>query len=203
MPAFLLFIWFFTGYVPRWLIAHGMRGNIFKAFMMIFIGVIIVHHMLISDKIYGVKKYSVGEGHDKFYAFVPQINSQGLAVSHFLEWARELHADATFVVLPEGVMLNYLSRKANPTKYINFMVPEMRVFGQGNILSDFMDKKPDFIVLVHKDTSEYGEDFFGRDYRYGKSIMDWINLNYHKHMLIGEEPLKDNHFGIQIMKKNS
>jgi hypothetical protein len=202
MPAFLLLVCFLTGYIPRWLTGHRFHGNIFMAFMMIFIGIVILHYMLLSDQIYRAKTLAVGDGHDRFYAFAPSVNPHGLAVSYFLKWAKELPADSTFAVLPEGVMLNYLARKTNPTKYINFMVPEMRVFGEGHVLSDFMDKRPDFIVLVHKDTSEYGEDFFGRDARYGKSIMDWVNQNYQKVVRIGEEPLQDNRFGIKIMKRN-
>lgn len=201
MPAFLLLVCFLTGYVPRWLTEHRFHGNAFRAFMMIFIGVVIVHYMLLSAQIYRVKTFSVGDGNDRFYAFSPQVNPHGLAVSYFLKWAKGLPTDATFAVLPEGVMLNYLARKTNPTKYINFMVPEMRVFGEGNILSAFIDKRPDFIVLVHKDTSEYGEDFFGRNARYGKPIMDWVNQNYQTVVKIGDEPLKDNRFGIKVMKK--
>ena len=114
---------------------------------------------------------------------------------------KKLPTDATFAVLPEGVMLNYLARKVNPTKYTSFMVPEMRMFGEGNILSAFIDKRPDFIILVHKNTSEYGEDFFGRNVRYGKPIMDWVNQNYQTVVKIGDEPLKDDRFGIKVMKK--
>jgi len=201
MPAFLLFVCFLTGYVPQWLTEHRFHGNAFRAFMMVFIGIVIVHYIFLSAQIYRAKTFSVGDGHDRFYAFSPQVNPQGLAVSYFLKWAKELPTEATFAVLPEGVMLNYLARKTNPTKYINIMVPEMRVFGERNILSDFIDKRPDFIVLVHKDTMEYGEGFFGRNPRYGKSIMDWVNQNYRSVVKIGDEPLQDNRFGIKVMKK--
>lgn len=200
MPSFLLFVCFLTGYVPRWLTEKKFNGNAFRAFTIIFIGIIIVHYILLSTQIYRVKTFNVGYGNDRFYAFSPQINTHGLAVSHFLKWAKNLPIDATFTVLPEGVMMNYLARKTNPTKYINFMVPEMRVFGEDNILSDFIHKRPDFIVLVHKDTSEYGEDFFGRNLQYGKPIMDWVNQNYQSVVKIGDEPLKDNRFGIKVMK---
>lgn len=201
MPAFLLLVCFLTGYVPQWLCHRRLHGDAFRTFIMIFMGIVIVHYMLLSTQIYRVKTFTVGNGNDRLYAFSPRVNPHGLAVSYFLKWAKELSVDSTFAVLPEGVMLNYLARKRNPTKYINFMVPEMRFFGEGLILSDFMDKRPDFIILVHKDTSEYGVGFFGRDPRYGKSIMDWVNKNYSPVARIGNEPLQDNNFGIKIMKR--
>ncbi len=202
MPAFLLLVCFLTGYVPRWLDFRNLRGDVFRVFMTVFIGIVMVHHLLLSDSIYRAKTLSIGDGHDRFYTFSPQINIHGLAVFHFLKWATELPADSTFAVLPEGVMLNYLSRKTNPTKYLNFMTTHTMLFKENIILSDFMDKRPDFIVLVHKDTrSECGGDFFGRSERYGKTIMDWVNRNYQGIVRIGDEPLQNDDFGIKILKR--
>ena len=71
MPAFLMFVCFLTGYVPRWLPEHRFHGNAFRAFMTIFIGIVIVHYILLSAELYRVKTFSVGDGHDCFYAFSP------------------------------------------------------------------------------------------------------------------------------------
>ena len=124
------------------------------------------------------------------------------AIASAIEWIRtNLSKKETFVVLPEGVMINYLTKRVNPTPYTNFMMPEMLTYGEGIILDAFKSSAPDYFVLVHKNTSEYGVGFFGQDHRYGKEIMDWVNENYSTVCLIGKEPLIGMGFGIKIMKK--
>jgi hypothetical protein len=82
------------------------------------------------------------------------------------------------------------------------MLPEWKTYGEKNILSAFQKNPPDYVVLVHKDTSEYGVDFFGQTEAYGLKTMQWINANYSPVYLIGNEPLRDDKFGIQFFKRN-
>ena len=58
-------------------------------------------------------------------------------VNRALEYLRERMApDETLAVLPEGVMLNYLLRRRAPTPYINYMPPELRLYGEPSASSD-------------------------------------------------------------------
>jgi hypothetical protein len=109
---------------------------------------------------------------------------------------------STFVVIPEGVMLNYLTRRENPTPFTNFMLPELNAWGENNILNGFKLASPDFILLMHRNTAEYGVGFFGQDAGYGKKILDWINRHYTPVLLIGHEPLRDSNYGLKILKRN-
>ena len=79
--------------------------------------------------------------------------------------------DATFVALPEGITLNYLSRRPTTVPVINFMMTEMIVFGEDAITNALARRPPDYVVLVDKDTSEFGVGAFGVDPRYGQRVM--------------------------------
>jgi hypothetical protein len=108
-------------------------------------------------------------------------------------------ANETLTVIPEGVMINYLSRRVNPTPYNYFMPTDLMIYGEENMLKAFQANPPDYVCLVHKDTSEFGFTFFGRDY--GQTLYSWIQRNYRRVKLIGRPPLKDERFGLELLKR--
>ena len=94
----------------------------------------------------------------------------------------------TLVVLPEGAIINYLTRHINPTPHLNFLPPELAIFGEREILADLKAHPPDFIALVHRDTAEYGVPLFGTDY--GQSLFEWVLNRYDRVVQVGAEPLR-------------
>ena len=107
-------------------------------------------------------------------------------------------ADSSLLVLPEGIMLNYLTRRPNPTPYHTFMPPELAIFGEKEVLESFQQHPPDYVVLIHKDTVEYGVGFFGQDARYGQRLRQWVDRNYVRVLRILNEPLHNESFGIEL-----
>ena len=107
---------------------------------------------------------------------------------------------ASLGVLPEGVMINYLARIPASTPHTNFMPPEVILYGEDRIRGDFALSPPDYVALVHKDTTEYGFPLFGRDY--GNALYGWILENYEPVRLFGNRPFQDvSRFGIEIRKR--
>jgi len=84
-------------------------------------------------------------------------------------------------------MVNYLARLENPTPYINFMPPELVLFGEQTILAALRATPPDIVLLTHKNTAEYGFPWFGRDY--GQTLLRWVLENYEPAALLGDPPL--------------
>ena len=83
---------------------------------------------------------------------------------------------------------------------MNFMPLEFALYGEDHVLESFRAHPPDYIVFVHKDTSEYGFQFFGRDY--GRTLFAWVQQNYHSVALIGDQPLRNEKFGILLVNRN-
>ena len=75
------------------------------------------------------------------------------------------------------------------------------MFGEERIVAAFEQSPPDWIVLLHQDTREYGPQwqYFGRDY--GQALRRWIEANYRPVLLQGEEPLVRDQFGLLLLRR--
>lgn len=190
MVVILLFHW-----IPSLLPRVGARGSIFKLGSLPVLGVVIFLHLHTTSNWNSTKKVLTRSGKEAFYA-----SKVGEAVNQTLIVVEQhIPKDKTFVVLPEGVMLNYLSRRASSIPHVTFMPVELLLFGESSILETLKKNPPDFIFLVHKDTSIYGPRFFGRDY--GQSIFSWVKQNYEKIGQYGATPLESDKFGIQFLRR--
>lgn len=204
LPSVVLIIIMTVWLLPTLMDRHKCGGFFFRNTMIATIAVISCHFLLISTNIYAKKVFSVGSGSDRIITFSPRFDDSGLYFSQAEAWiGSNVSPNESIVVLPEGVMLNYMTKRINPTIYTNLMVPELSIYGEPDILNELVKHCPAYFVLVHKDTSEYGVGYFGADPRYGMEIMAWINSHYTPVALFGREPFKGDRFGIKILKRNS
>ena len=121
---------------------------------------------------FALKEAPVGEGVDAFVA-----DGRGRFVTRLrAELARRLAPEDTLLVLPEGVMLAYLERRRVSTPYHTHLPPELILFGEQRMLAALAASPPDAVVLVQRDTSEYGVPRFGADY--GRELSAWIAARY-------------------------
>jgi hypothetical protein len=110
-------------------------------------------------------------------------------VAHLVAWVeRNVPPDGTLVVMPEGVVVNYLARRRNPTRHLNFVPPEVEIFGEDAILADLRAAPPDFVALVHRDTREYRLPLFGIDY--ARRLRDWVHDEHRLATRAGAVPLR-------------
>ena len=148
--------------------------------------------------------FPVTEEPDRIVGFHPMEDPRVIPVKNTLDWInREMAPGHSFYALPEGIMLNYLTRRPSPSKYLNLMLPEMEYYQENLILQDLKSASPEYILIVHKDTSEYGYNYFGKSSHYGKAIMDWVLQEYNEVALFGKEPMKNYYFGIKILRKSN
>ena len=103
-------------------------------------------------------------------------DERGLVVNAALERLAGLQRpDETLAVMPEGVMVNYLSRTVNPTPFINFMPPEIVMFGEEEIVAALAGQAPDRILFIDREMSEYG---YRHLWEYAPRLMEWIEKEY-------------------------
>lgn len=202
LPATVLLVCMLVWFIPEWLEQKLSCGYVFRKLACAAIFAFAIPHVVLSSKVYNLKVFPVGQGGDQILACHPSVDPSGYQVAKTIQWLRSnLRADQTFIVIPEGVVLNYLTRRVNPTPFTNFMPPEMEAYGEDKILDEFVKKRPDYFVIVHRNAWEYGVDFFGKDIRYGKKIMTWVDANYNTVEKFGFEPLRNDYFGIKILKR--
>jgi hypothetical protein len=206
MPGVVLGAYFVFGFLPKYLAAWNVRPKIFLSLFSLLIFIGISKLWFLSNQNYSIKNLTLGQGHDKLFTYKPQLYPTATGIKIALEWIeKNVPRDATLAALPEGVMLNYLTRHTNPTPYTTFILPEWRTFGETNILAAYQKNPPDFIFLIDRDTTEYGGfdygvGYFGQTPTYGQKTLRWINEHYNPIYLIGQEPLVGKGFGIKILK---
>jgi len=204
MPAAVSVLYFAGWFLPRSLRGRGVDEAVFRTALFLLVAVGVVRLLGISNGFYRVKNYAVGHGGDRMMYFNPRVEGRGLALNLALDWLnRNTPADATLCVVPEGIMLNYLSRRPNPTRYTTLVMMATQKYPESELLAAFSNSRPDYIAIIHKDTSEWGVRFFGQEPNFGLLTMRWINQNYRAVWLLGHEPLQNDYFGIKIMKRGS
>jgi hypothetical protein len=203
MPATLVLAVVLVWLVPRGLRNGAGRGVIFRAAATLLLAEGVAVYFGISQNIYRMKTLRIGSGGDAIFALDPAADWRGQALIDALRAMEATPRGATVAVFPEGVMINYLSRRENPTPYTSLMLPEMLAVGEGVILRSFEMAPPDYILLVHKDSAEYGVPLFGSDPRNGQAIMDWVGRRYTTVEVIGRQPLHEGGYGIAILKASS
>ncbi len=195
MPATLIIVTSGIGSVADALGRLGTAGDAFRSTVRGMWVALIALHIGVSCATLMRIHFPVGNGIDRF-----QADERGPVVQAALNnIAQRTAASQTLAVLPEGVMLNYLARLETSTRYINFMPPEVMMFGEGPMLAAFAGHPPDLIALVDKDTSEYGFRAFGEDY--GRDLVNWIAVNYRETAHFGHPPLAGKGFGILLLKR--
>ena len=182
-PAVLLLIVLLVDSLPRLLAGKSMQGGwFFKSVILAVVIMALAGHFNVSRRIYAHKTHQLGKGPDAFFvAAWPGPNwPKGVALSQTLKnIAAKIGPDETFVVFPEGVMLNYLSRRPNPTKYFSFMPAELALFSEEAMLAALRKNPPDHVLIVSRNLGEYGyRGGFRVDYCL--KLSGWISDNYGK-----------------------
>jgi hypothetical protein len=208
MPAFAGAVYLFVWLLPMLLEQRcQVRFHLFRATAGLVLLTGFVHLFLRSEFYYHQKTVPVGRGGDKIMAYEPSMDPFLGRVEVALAWIQtNVPPAATLAVLPEGVMINYLSRHANPTPCLVWMPPVMAVFGQTNMAAAFEKNSPDYVLIIARNTSEFGVGYFGYYRGYGTELMQWIDDRYDRVYPAGPtgKPPFGNRpfFGVQIMKRH-
>lgn len=201
MPALALLTVVLYDWVPRWIAGRGGTAAVARAGLLPMLLAFALAHLGVTSKFLADKRERVAAGTpDAFRA-----DGRARAVNAVLDWIA-VHPGKggprpTVLVVPEGVMINYLARSENPTPFVNFMPPEMILFGEPRILEALARRPPDLVVVTHKSTHEYGLPWFGRSY--ARDLAAWLEGHYHLVQLFGDPPLEPgSRYGIAILARN-
>ena len=195
MPAMLVFVTLLLDWIPGWIDGRKGRGNAFRAVGIWMLLFVVLNTLALTSSHFTNKHVMIAGDRDRFWG-----DERGIAVNIVLEEIEKyVRTDQTLVPVPEGVMINYLSRRTCPIPYLNLNPPNFIFYGERTILASFQEHRPDFILIAHKDTSEFGYQYFGRDY--AKELFAWIRRNYEGLTLIGERPHHNGYYGMLLMRR--
>jgi hypothetical protein len=191
-PATLVLIIAWLAWLPAWI---GARAN-----RVVHTGFVLAITLLFAFVSLGAciaackeRFYTLDSGSDSFV-----VDPRCLfAVDALKEIHRRVHPGETLCVLPEGPMINYLARIASSVPYDCFTPPVLQMFGETQIIFELNAHPPDYILLVYRDTTEYGPRMFGRDY--GLDLYSWVMNHYCAVAEYGGGPMREDGDGFVLM----
>jgi hypothetical protein len=173
-PATAVLVCAMTGDLPMWVQRRGGSATVFRA-VMLPAWLAVVSAMLLKDSVmFGAKRNVIAAGTvDEFRG-----DRRALGVQRVCGRVDQLvPRNGTVLVLPQGLMVNYLTRRQSPTPYVNFMPPEVLAAGEQTIVDALRRHCPDCVVLT---PAVIENGFFTLDDRdpYGSAVLSWVRRNY-------------------------
>ena len=203
-PATLLSVVGLLSWLPRRLARLGWAGGVFRGGALGLLVALLIGCMKIVGLWFSEKSAVQGGEYESFHC---RESAYTQPTRFVMPWLLEnTKPTDTLVVLPEGISMNYFTRRVNPTRQINFMPPEVIMYSEDRVLSDLQANPADYVVLVHRITGEYGPDYTMFGTHYGRTIMQWVAKNYEGIKMFGAQPLhadrlEDGRWGALIMKR--
>lgn len=89
---------------------------------------------------------------------------------------KEIPENKTFLMLPEGPMLNFLTNRDSNNMYFTLHPAFLETFGEEKVIKDLSKNMPDYIFINPRNSSDNGAAFFCKDYAF--KICDFILEKY-------------------------
>lgn len=154
----------------------------------------------LSRSVYQAKTQPVGTGDDLFYAFDRQVEPTGALVEDARAALSAVPGPGSLFVVPEGLMINYLTRRPTPSHVYTFNPYWLK--WTESVLSDLERRPPDFVLFISRDFREYGIQRFGDSPTHGGPILKWIEERYVPARHVGGDPLDVQQRGTTIFVRS-
>jgi len=138
----------------------------------------------------------LGEVHNRFFA----DPARGVILHQVMQdLTRMTGPDQSLAVIPEGLLINFLTQRKLSVADTQWTPPAIAMFGENAMRESLNRNPPDWVVLAHADTSIYDARWFGIDY--AVSIREWIDANYEVTQQYGATPFTSDKFGALLLKR--
>ncbi len=158
--------------VPRWTGVGTWGRGVTLAGLMVMLALDCGSVVAETARFHAMQTQPVAAGANRFYAFNLSVDETGAVVDWCVEQMHSAPPQATLLVLPEGVMINFLSRHARPLP--DFAGDEAEYIKQ-------LDRvRPDYVIIIWGDRRENGIARFSDPGQPGEKIRAWLESNYAK-----------------------
>ena len=184
LPSVLLLVVILLQFLPKLIdgLFNGTENFVSSSFL-VLIGVVICVFVSSSSLIYSSKNFRIVRGKDEVVSFDPPMYEGGLQFQQALNFVNShLNSKGTFLVLPQGALLNYLSRKDTGTYYFKLAAAEKDMWTKKDIVQDLERHPPDYILQMSLRDLEKD---FGKDSIMSFEIPRWVHANYRQVKSIG------------------
>lgn len=191
LPAFIV------GEIPEWLKLkqHGRILLIAGILALLGPGVVILARQ--SQMILRLKTVAIGQGVDRFYAFPRKVEPTGEIVARLCDQLDKKDTDQTLIVVPEGIMLNYLTRLRSPIPQSFFLSTDE------TLMTQLAAHPPNLVAIISRNLREYGIERYGQDPNFGGRLLTWLDQHYEQVARVGGDPLNSRQRGAVILQRST
>jgi len=167
-------------------------GLVFQGSVLVLSIVAVALVMTQSQRLLEAKTLAIGEGRDLFFGFPAQVSYQGELVRTFSNALSKRPKEETLLVLPEGIMVNYLARKKSPVSDLTLYTNKE---AETKIVQTLDTMTPDWVAVLSRDLTEYGVTRYGSKGQSGEQIISWMKDKYKVSASLGGDPLDPKQLG--------
>jgi hypothetical protein len=202
MPATLVVVAGLVYHVPRLVAKSAQSTTFIRALSLILVAIFLVMEIGVITDTYLTRNYLIATGKEKIITDDADLNIEGPVIDATLKKINEtIKPNENFLVIPEGILLNYLTRRENPSPYTAFLLGDLIIHHEEKMVERLSRRLPDYVILIDRGVSEWGFKKFGVDT--GTKISGWVIKNYVPIYAIGNIPFQGSHScnGVIIAKR--
>ena len=153
------------------LIYFAPKNKTLISFMLCF-SIVNILYFSISQFLFTTNKIEAPKGK----MLIPDKNESYLINETFNFLQNKTKKDDAILILPEGIMFNYLGQRKTNLKYYQLLPNHIEALGENNIVNSLEQNPPEYIFIINTDYSIYGTPRFCEDF--GLKICDFTYKNY-------------------------
>lgn len=154
-----------------------------------------------SNSLYRAKVLPLGTGADRTWHLPPPLDGRADLQRAALDWiTKNVKPGERLLVLPEGVMLNFLNRTPTPLRTTHFFAGALVGGREAGLVAQLERDPPRWVVLLSRDLREYGVDRYGESDGHGKLLVEWVQQRYQQVAAAGEDPLIADKIGVRAFE---
>lgn len=160
-----------------------------------------LHCVALSNEVLAQRTLAIGEGADRMLHYSPKAEPAAELVRQSVEFLRKSSApDDQVLVLPEGVFINYLTRRATPLATTHFFAGALVDGREAQLVKLLRQAPPEWVVVVSRNLQEYGVERYGEKPGHGELLLRWVLADYQLAAEQGGDPLDPAQRGVRVFK---
>jgi hypothetical protein len=204
MPAALFVVAGLVYHVPRLVAKSAQSATFIRALSVILVAMFLVMEIGVISDTYLIRNYPITTDKEEIITFDAAVNIEGPVINETLKKINEtIKPNENFLVIPEGILLNYLTRRDNPSPYSSFLLGDLVMHHEEKMVERLSRQLPDYVILIDRSVGEWGFKKFGVDT--GTKISEWVIKNFVPIYTIGEIPFQGSQLcrGVIIAKRGT
>jgi hypothetical protein len=204
MPATLVVVAGLVYHVPRLVAKNAQSTTFIRILSIIMVTMFLVMEIGVIIDTYLMRNYPIDTGKEKIITYGPVLSNEGPVIDETLKKINEtIKPNENFLVIPEGILLNYLTRRESPSPYTSFLLGDLVMHHEEKMVEKLSRRLPDYVILIDRGVGEWGFKKFGVDT--GTKISGWVIKNYIPICTIGNIPFQGSYpcNGVIIAKRGT